>query len=127
LINSISNKLNGIEFIDFDCYYRIIEILNEIFNEYEKFSHKILPAIAKNKEDFITYTNNLRNKNLEKNLDEVEKIGIALNTNEKLKKSIKEEDRLKMKTSLNNYRKKIDEMLNLIYTKINDIYSKLNV
>ncbi len=125
LINDINNNLNNVDSIDIDCYYRIIEILKETLYEYENFSNKILSAISKNKENFISFSNNYKDIKLEIILDEIEHIANRLNTNETLKESIKEEDRIKMIKSLNNYRKTIDEMLNLIYNKINNLYSNL--
>ena len=123
LIDFILDKLKGLEIIDFDCYYRILDILNVIFNEYENFSNKILPAISKNKENFISYSNKFTDNNLENILNEIEQIPNILYEN--FKQSLTEEDRIKMIESLNNYRKTIDEMLKLIYDKINNIYSNL--
>ena len=125
LINDIINNLEDVSSINIDCYYRIIEILKEILYEYENFSNKILSAISKNKENFILYSNDYKDNKLEIILLEIEHIANRLNTNETLKESIKEEDRIKMIKSLNNYRKAIDEMLNLIYNKINNLYSNL--
>ena len=125
MISDITNKLEKVLSIDIDCYYRIIEILNEILFEYQKFSDKILSAISKNKENFVSYSNNYKENKLDVILNEIEHIAKRLNTNETLKESIKEEERIKMIKSLNNYRKTIDEMLNLIHNKINNIYSNL--
>ena len=119
LINDINNNLEDVSSIDIDCYYRIIEILKETLYEYENFSNKILSSISNNKENFISYSNNYKDNKLEIVLNEIEHIANRLNTNETLKESIKEEDRIKMIKSLNNYRKAIDEILNLITDETN--------
>ena len=60
MMDDILSKLENVDTIDIDTYYRIIEVLNETYYEYENFSKKLSKAILKNKEDFISYSNDYK-------------------------------------------------------------------